>query len=91
MRNRSYRDRIEIAADMLKKAKEVTKKTNIMYACNLSFSMNERYLQALLDSGLLALTPDGQYETTPQGRKAFGIVEEAIRTFSGFYERIRKK
>ena len=53
--------------------------------------MNEKYLQALLDSGLLDLASDGQYITTPQGIDAIKTAEEVRRTFSEFYERLRKK
>ena len=85
------RDKIEVAAEILEKARRGARKTNIMYGCNLSFSENKKYLQALLDSGFLALEPDGQYIATPEGRNAIGIAEEARRTFSRFYERLRKK
>ena len=92
MRNSSCRrDKIEVAAEILKKARRGARKTNIMYACNLSFAENEKYLQALSGSGLLALTPDGQYIATPEGRNAIGIAEEARRTFSGVYKSLRKK
>ncbi len=89
MRNNPRRDKIEIAAEILKKAKRGIKKTNITYGCNLSFTQTEEYLQAL--SGLLGLEPDGQYKTTPEGVNAIKTAEETIRTFSGFYKRLRKK
>jgi predicted transcriptional regulator len=92
MRNRNCRrDRIEIVADILKKAKGGSRKTHIMYTCNLSVTQNEKYLQALLDSGLLASTSDGQYITTPEGIDAIGIAQKARRTFSEVYEKLRKK
>lgn len=83
------RDKIEIVADILEKARRGAKKTNIMYGCNLSFTQTEEYLQAL--SGLLELAPDGQYRATPEGINASKIAEEAIRTFSEVYKKLREK
>ena len=92
MRNSNpRRDQIEIVAEILEKAKRGSKKTNIMSGCRLSYALNKKYLQALLDSGFLDLTPDGQYIATPEGRNAIEIAEKARRTFNGFYERLRKK
>jgi len=49
-RNRSERD---IFADMVRVAKEGAKKTHIMYKANLSYQLLHKYLDKLLELGLL--------------------------------------
>jgi len=48
------RSDIDIMANILSEANESTKKTRIMYRCNLSHSQLQIYLQVLRDMGLLA-------------------------------------
>ena len=47
------RSDIDIIADILIKAKEDTRKTRIMYKCNLSYRQLRIYLNLLLKIGLL--------------------------------------
>jgi len=48
------RTNMDIIAEILSEANEGTKKTHIMYRCNLSYTRLRIYLQNLHDSGLLA-------------------------------------
>lgn len=50
---RQYRSRIQIAADILKIAKDGSRKTRIMYQGNLSFDLLQKYLDMLVNFGLL--------------------------------------
>ena len=51
----AVRGRMDIIADILNQAEHGTKKTRIMYACNLSFRQLRVYLEFLLKRGFLAL------------------------------------
>lgn len=49
----SHRSKIDIIAEVLRETVDGTKKTRIMYSCNLSFRQLQTYLNLLLDHGLL--------------------------------------
>ena len=67
------RSDIDIMANILSEAKKNTKKTRIMYKCNLSHHQLQVYLEALHETGLLVshLKKDGEkmdyFRTTPKG------------------------
>ena len=68
----TVRGRMDIIADILDQAKPGTKKTRIMYMCNLSFRQLRIYLDFLLRKKFLALITsfDGNsrfYRTTKKG------------------------
>ena len=50
---RQYRSRIQIAADILEIAKDGSRKTKIMYQGNLSFDLLQKYLDMLVNFGLM--------------------------------------
>ena len=52
----AVRGRIDIIADILEEAKMGTKKTRIMYSCNLSFRQLEVYLNFLVKKNFLTLS-----------------------------------
>jgi predicted transcriptional regulator len=60
------RTRIDITADILHFASEGTKKTRIMYRCNLSHNQLQAYLKLLLDMELLASRSE-LFKTTAKG------------------------
>ncbi len=64
------RCKLDIVRDMLSVASEKVRKTRIMYQANLSFRQLEKYLQVLLESGLMEFDGDSCYVTTEKG-KAF--------------------
>jgi len=68
---RKNRNKVEIAAQVLKVAADGAKKTHIMYGANLSFDQLEKYLKLLLDKGLLdgRSTERGNYSVTDRGRR----------------------
>jgi predicted transcriptional regulator len=51
----THRDRFDIIADVLKAALNGTKKTHIMYDCNLSFRQLEGYVRFLVRKGFLSV------------------------------------
>ena len=60
------RDRLDIVRDMLSAALVRVRKTNIMYKANLSYHLLEKYLDSLLEAGLVEC--DGNfYFTTKRG------------------------
>lgn len=65
------RSKIEIIADILKKSKNPTKKTHIMYECDLSFSQLKRYLGFLKRTELIQRKKNNgaaTYQTTENGQ-----------------------
>jgi len=62
------RSRIDIMASVLNEAREGTRKTRIMYRCNLSHKQLQAYLKLLLGMGLLE-SPSDLFKTTAKGRK----------------------
>jgi predicted transcriptional regulator len=69
------RSDIDIMANILSEANKGTKKTRIMYRCNLSHSQLQVYLQVLRDMGFLAFhskkegTKLNYFKTTSKGLK----------------------
>ena len=64
-----YRDRLQIVADMLSVVSgNDAKKTRIMYIANLSWDLLNRYLNDLMEAGLLSFNSSGFYVLTPKGR-----------------------
>jgi predicted transcriptional regulator len=83
---------MEITAGILEIAKNGSRKTRIMYLGNLSFDLLQKYVDMLINLGLLqsADGPERMYITTDKGRqfledfnelqKHSGVVEEKKRT-----------
>jgi len=67
---RQYRSRIQIAADILEIAKNGSRKTRIMYLGNLSFDLLQKYLDMLVNFGLLEARGGSEksYVATEKGR-----------------------
>lgn len=64
------RSKLRIVADILKHAQAPTKKTHIMYECNLSFDQLKRYLALLKNRALIRRKTDSGsvvYQTTRDG------------------------
>ncbi|PVX23421.1 MAG: hypothetical protein CW691_10615 [Candidatus Bathyarchaeum sp.] len=59
------RSSFEIIAEILETAKNGAKKTRIMYNCGLSYLFIQKYLDLLLDTGLLSI--GSSYCTTDKG------------------------
>ena len=59
------RSSFDIIAEILETAKNGAKKTRIMYTCGLSYSFVQKYLDLLLETGLIAI--GSSYKTTDKG------------------------
>ena len=70
-----YRSRLEIIADMLSIAKNGARKTRIMYQANLSYKILSRYLDEVLDAGLVTFGSD-YYTLTRKGEEYLNRYEE---------------
>ena len=75
------RSNIEIIADILRLGN--TKKTDIMYGCDLCFSQAQRYIPFLLERGLLE-----EYEVV-KGRKTYRPTHEGEQLLTHI-ERVRE-
>ena len=59
------RDRLKIIAEILQVARNGTKKTRIMYQCNLSYLQTRKYINFLLETSFLRI--GNSYHTTEKG------------------------
>ena len=76
-----YRSRIRIVADILEIVKNGSRKTRIMYLCNLSFDLPRKYLDMLVGLGLV--------EVRGGSEKTY-VVTENDRHFLEDYRELRK-
>jgi predicted transcriptional regulator len=65
--NRNRR-RLDVVRDMLSVMLVRVRKTRVMYQANLNYSMLERYLKDLLESGLVKCDGDSYYLITRKGK-----------------------
>jgi len=72
----SYRDRLQIIADILLIASRRAKKTQIMYQANLSYKLLCRYLSEVLDAGLVSFENEDSYVLTAKGKEFLSRHEE---------------
>lgn len=86
-RRRPYRNRREIAADILEIAKNGSRKTRIMYLGNLSFDLLRKYVDLLVRLELLEIRdgPDKTYVATEKGRQFLEEFKE-LQTHSAIVE-----
>lgn len=71
---RQNRTRYDIEYEILEYCASPKMKTHVMYHANLSFDMIQRYLNSMMERGLLSFSEDsetgrGRYLTTSEGRK----------------------
>jgi predicted transcriptional regulator len=59
------RSSFDIIAEILKTSKKGAKKTRIMYSCGLSYRFVQKYLDLLIETGLLRM--GSCYQTTDKG------------------------
>ncbi len=64
-----YRDKLQIVADILSVVSKGAKKTWIMYQANLSYKLLCRYLDEVLDAGLVICEEENSYVLTAKGRE----------------------
>jgi predicted transcriptional regulator len=58
------RNDLDICADILRVAKTGAKKTQIVYQANLNFKIVKKYLERLIDNGLLDPASESRFYTT---------------------------
>ena len=76
------RSDIDILTDILKLSCESAKKTRILYQANLNHKQLNRYLNVLLEKGLLVKkqTPFRVYQTSEKGHEFINITQK-LNTF----------
>lgn len=84
---RRRRSRVEVICDILSEALGGANKTRLMYHCNLNFMRFNRYLQELLDAGLVECVgsnPEGVvlYKTSDKGRELVKVLRKANKFLS---------
>jgi len=76
---KGYRNRLEIVRDILKIAEDAgdsgPKKTHIMYGANLSYRLVIRYLDSVLDAGLVH-NRGPYYLITDRGKEFLKVYED---------------
>jgi len=78
------RSRMDIMASILKEAKSPSRKTRIMYRCNLSFRQLKAYLKLLIAEGFLTVIPIVESARA----EAFQVTEKG-RGFLEAYDNLR--
>lgn len=63
------RGRIEIEQDILRLCRKPVNKTRILYKCNLSYDLLQKYLKDLMSKDLLANNSDGLFQATDKGKE----------------------
>ena len=81
------RSRLDIMASILGETKRASRKTRIMYKCNLSFRQLKVYLRVLVEEGFLMAVPIQQSETVAE---AFQTTEKG-RDFLKAYDNLKEK
>ena len=71
-----YRDRLQIIASILSIVSSGAKKTRIMYQANLSYKLLIRYLDEVLDSGLVCFEKGDCYLLTAKCKEFLDRHEE---------------
>jgi predicted transcriptional regulator len=79
---RKRRGRTEVVCDILSEALEGVNKTRLMYHCNMNFLRFNRYLEELLEAGLLVRVDSNPnnvvlYKTTDNGRELLRVLRRA--------------
>ncbi len=77
-KDKKNRDSLEIVRDVLSVASEKTKKTRIMYQANLSYRIMEKYLNSLLESGLIECSEDSFYVITWRGKEFLQMFDDYL-------------
>ncbi len=77
----SYRDKLDIIADILTVASRKPKKTQIMYQANLSFRVLQKYLAQMTGASLICFEDETRcYSLTPKGQAFLDAYTQYSRT-----------
>lgn len=84
----TYRNRLDIIADILSVASKDAKKTQIMYQANLSYKVLQKYLSEVVGSSLVHFEGGRSlYQLTDKGRRFLEAYEE----YSRYYRHVEKR
>ncbi|MCW4000952.1 MAG: winged helix-turn-helix domain-containing protein [Candidatus Bathyarchaeota archaeon] len=84
----SYRDRLDIIADILSVVSRGAKKTQIMYQANLSYKVLQRYLTEITEASLILFEETQQYYAlTGKGQEYL----EAYKDYARFSKTMEKR
>jgi predicted transcriptional regulator len=80
--SRRRRSRTQVVCDILSEALDGANKTRLMYHCNMNFLRFNRYLDELLEAGLLVRMDSNPsnvvlYKTTDNGRELLRVLRRA--------------
>jgi predicted transcriptional regulator len=81
---------LEITIDILRVASVTVRKTRIMYQANLSFIQVKRYLNDLIEKGLLRHYENSYYQITEKGVEFLRLYDEYIEESIRLEEQTRK-
>jgi len=82
-----YRTRHEVSADILKLTRQPARITRIVYLCNLNFNIVHRYLDRLIEAGLLREVGEPPaYEATDRAREYLEAFRRAQRLLDAAIE-----
>ena len=77
------RGKLDIVSEILSITSVKVRRTRVMYRANLGFTLVERYLQSLLESGLVEFFDDSFYLITPKGK-------EFLQMYTEYLTRVRR-
>jgi predicted transcriptional regulator len=84
----TYRDRLDIIADILTVVSREAKKTQIMYQANLSYKVLQRYLNEVAGASLIRFEHQNQlYLLTGKGRNYLDAYKEYTRSSKNMEKR----
>ncbi|MCW4029149.1 MAG: winged helix-turn-helix domain-containing protein [Candidatus Bathyarchaeota archaeon] len=84
----TYRDRLDIIADILNVASREAKKTQIMYQANLSYKVLQRYLAEIVEASLVEYKKHNQrYFLTFKGQQYL----DAYKDYARYSKTIEKR
>ena len=85
----SYRNRLDIIADILQVVSQNAKKTQIMYQANLSYKVLQRYLREITAASLIDFEFSEQcYVLTQKGRGFLEAYKDYARTNKSIEKRL---
>ncbi|MCW3996532.1 MAG: winged helix-turn-helix domain-containing protein [Candidatus Bathyarchaeota archaeon] len=85
----SYRDRLDIIADILNVVSREAKKTQIMYQANLSYKVLQRYLNETVKAALIKFETSNQcYMLTYKGQEYLDAYKEYSRSSKSMEKRL---
>ena len=85
----TYRDRVDIIADILEVASKNAKKTQIMFQANLSYNILKKYLAEITNASLICFIPEQHcYKLTERGQDFKEIYKQYCKHYRNFEKRL---